>query len=563
MKIGLRFKILGGFLVIILLLLIVFLTNLIFQNQNAQILSSITQTVKNLSLVQDLDYYGRSADDSGSFYLLSQSSTAKQDAMAKYNNDVTTVNKDISLLKQGLSTSKENAYLQQFQQNWNAYLSQNQQAFTLYQQGKKVSAQNNYVQASFDPVIQPLLSLTTIEKQKNSARQEAMASFRAYSSMVGLIIVIISLLIGLIMAWVLSSRITKSILAIRDAAKKVADGDLSIERLQPKSKDEVADLVQSINDMVDNLRQLIHQMAEMAQQVAASSQELSASADETTKATNQIAVSIQQVAQGAEQQKLSSRESATAMEEISNGIQHIAERSSDISQSSQDANRLADEGQQSIENAERQMESIKQSVDNTSNQIQQLEAYSLHIGQIIETIKGIAEQTNLLSLNAAIEAARAGEHGKGFAVVAEEVRKLAEESANSAKEITKLVEEIQANTQKSVISMRKVTEETMNGVGVIQQAGDSFGKILTATKSLSAQVEEVTAASEQISATTQEVTASIEGMSQISGQSSDEAQNVAASSEEQLATMQEITASADALSKLAQSLRQAISRFNL
>ena len=378
------------------------------------------------------------------------------------------------------------------------------------------------------------------------------------SIIIGVIVVLISLV-----SLIYFRRVIAPIPLISGSLRRIAKGDLTGNQVDVKRADEVGVLSDATNEMASQLKHLIANVAETSEHVAAASQELTASADETAQATNQIAISIQDVAGGADKQMTSTREGAHAMEGIAASIQHVADTTMVVSQSSVETTQMADEGNRSILDAVSQMQSINKSVDNTAGYMKVLHEHSQKVGQIIESITGIAEQTNLLALNAAIEAARAGDQGRGFAVVAEEVRKLAEESAKSAGEITKIIQDIQANTTMSVSAMEQVTVETRQGIEVIDNAGRIFAKILLSTQSVSRQAQEVMAASEEISATTEEITATMEDMAKISENASLEAQSVAAASEEQLASMQEVTASASALSKMAQDLQQLLSQFTI
>ena len=388
------------------------------------------------------------------------------------------------------------------------------------------------------------------------------SSLSTSSLSIAIVIGVIVAVIGIVALFYLR-RVIAPIPVISGKLRQIAGGDLTGAAMSLQRSDEVGTLAQAINEMADQLKRLIASVAETSEHVAAASQELTASAEETAKATNQIAASIQDVAGGADKQMAGTKEGARAMEGIAASIERVADTTTAVSQASVETTRMADEGNRSIQEAVTQMRSIHESVERTSGLMAVLHEHSQKIGQIIESITGIAEQTNLLALNAAIEAARAGDQGRGFAVVAEEVRKLAEESAASAREITHIIQGIQSNTSASVSAMAQVTAKTRQGIEVIDKAGQTFAKILQATQNVSRQVQEVMAESEEISAATEEITATMDDMAKISEGASVEAQTVAAASEEQLASMEEITASATALSKLAQEVQQLLSKFTI
>ncbi|MFC4766447.1 methyl-accepting chemotaxis protein [Effusibacillus consociatus] len=372
----------------------------------------------------------------------------------------------------------------------------------------------------------------------------------------------ISILVLVGLAYFLLNHLLKEIPSILDKIKSLADGDLTVQ-IQRKSDDEVGQLAQAVETMRMNLRNLIAQVGSSAEQVAASAEELTASAQQSSKASEQIAAAIEEVASNAEHQTQSTVESSKAMQEMAIGISRIAENASNVSQASQDTTAKAELGNQSMRQAVRQMDSISASVEDSKAAILHLNQKSQEIDKILEVITGIAAQTNLLALNAAIEAARAGEAGRGFAVVADEVRKLAEQSAESAKQISDLVMEIQKETATSVTSMDQVVKEVHNGIAAVHEAEINFKGILESMKKVDDQIQDMSATAEELSAGSEEVAASVTEISRMAEQTAVNTQNVAASTEEQLASMEEISASAQSLSRMAQELQQIISKFNM
>lgn len=380
------------------------------------------------------------------------------------------------------------------------------------------------------------------------------------------LIILGAILVGAVISFYEARYFSKPIITLSKWANQLAEGNLSTDVIQAnlaRRNDEVGELSDSFSKMAQNLRNIVDSISNTADHVASTAEELSASAEETAKATNQIADSIQEVASGAEKQATGTSEASKAMEDMTTGVHHIAETSSAVADSATNAASTAEDGKLLVENTIHQMESIYSSISDTEGLVKELNQHSQSIGQIVDVITGIAGQTNLLALNAAIEAARAGEEGRGFAVVAEEVRKLAEQSADSAQQIVSIIAEVQSGTEKSLASMELAMEKAKAGLTAIQDTGHSFNNILNETKVVANQVQEVSLTSKRISEATGQVASSIEEMASISLQSSANAQNVSAASEEQLASIEEIAGSANSLSESAQELQRAISQFRL
>ncbi|MBP2242078.1 methyl-accepting chemotaxis protein [Cytobacillus eiseniae] len=378
-----------------------------------------------------------------------------------------------------------------------------------------------------------------------------------------IILSVLAVVVGGTLSIIISRQISNPVKRMAITAEMIAAGDLTQNKIQVKTKDEIASLAQAFNEMTSNLRQVIQNINASAEQVAAASEELYETTEQASQAIEHIASSIQEVASGAEVQVTSSKENAIAMEGISIGTQKISESTSSVRDSVREATSLSSQGNESIHQAVLQMETIEKVVENTTLAIQHLNERSLEIGTIIEVITSIANQTNLLALNAAIEAARAGEHGKGFTVVAEEVRQLAEQSKNSADQIVKLIHEIQVDTNIVNKNMDENIKEVALGKSVINTTGEAFGKISNAVEKVNAQTQEVAGTAEQISANTQQVSASVEQLTYIAKEASDKSQSVAAASEEQLASIEEISASSESLSQLAQELQGIVAKFKI
>ncbi|MCI2252819.1 methyl-accepting chemotaxis protein [Domibacillus sp. PGB-M46] len=377
-----------------------------------------------------------------------------------------------------------------------------------------------------------------------------------------LIASLLSILLFAGLAILISRMITHPIRAIQELMSQAQKGDLTVAGTYA-SRDELGQLTASFNDMTNGLRDVIRQVAETAEQVAASSEELNANSEETTRATELIANTMEEMASGSDSQLRQVSDTTATMNELADGVQQIARNAHSVSETAAGAIERATAGNTSIRQAVNQMGSINTTFDGLSGVIQGLGRRSNEIGQIIDSITAIAAQTNLLALNAAIEAARAGEQGRGFAVVADEVRKLAEESAQSASQISELISAIQAETAQAVEAMKSATAEVQGGIDVVHNAGGSFADITSAIGDVTGQIQEVSAAVQQMAAGTEQVVASMDQIHSISEKAAASTENVSAASEEQMASMEEIAASARSLAVMATHLQEMTRRFTV
>ncbi|MCR8642621.1 methyl-accepting chemotaxis protein [Paenibacillus sp. N1-5-1-14] len=342
--------------------------------------------------------------------------------------------------------------------------------------------------------------------------------------------------------------------------KKAQQGDLTVQGTY-ESKDELGQLTTDFNLMIQSQRKIVISISQNAETLSASTQEMLAGAQQSTEVNTKIAADMNQVAEGANIQLVNAQESVRSMEEVAVGIQRIAEFSSNVLESSVDAAQKANEGNISIQRAIGQMAAIRETVYESSVVTQQLGARTNEIGKITQVISNIATQTNLLALNAAIEAARAGEHGKGFAVVANEVRQLAEQSNQSAKDIITLIRSIQKESEQAAAMMTKGNQVVNEGTLIMGEVGQAFDNILKRVEHVADQMQEVSAASEQMSASSEEITASLNQMEDISVQSNTNVQHAASASQSQLIALGEVNHALTEMASMAQDLQEMTTRF--
>ncbi|UFJ40573.1 methyl-accepting chemotaxis protein [Brevibacillus humidisoli] len=378
-----------------------------------------------------------------------------------------------------------------------------------------------------------------------------------------LVVLSVCLLIGIIFISLFSRQVSRPLIQMSAAAKRVSEGDLTVEPLKVASKDELGQLASGFNTMMENMRDLLTKVVESTHHVASTSEQLSASAEQTGKAAEQITQSIQEIATGSETQLSGVEKTERAVHEITDGIRHIATTAAVVAEASAHSAVQAEAGNHSLQKVVQQMESITRLVGESDHTIMRLLERSAEIGEILEVIRGIAGQTNMLALNAAIEAARAGELGKGFAVVADEVRKLAEQSEQSSQKIADLIHEIQEDTSASAVSMGQIQQEVGQGMEAVSDTEGKFRAIVESLQQVSEQVKEVSAVAGQMSANTEHVSATVGEITRIARDSADSAQNVAAAGEEQLASMEEITSSSHTLAQMAEELGRLVGRFRV
>jgi methyl-accepting chemotaxis protein len=343
-----------------------------------------------------------------------------------------------------------------------------------------------------------------------------------------------------VLAAFISFTVTRGIVRpLRHAAAmadRIAAGDLGSDgHTSGESNDEIGKLLAS-------LRRMREELAHTVQAIVADSRRINSSADA-------LSASAQQVAASTSSQSQSTASAAAAVEQLTVSIDHVGGNADDASTRAVEAGKLADSGNSDVDGATRHIGEVVASVDATAKDIQALSAQVQRIGSIATVIKEVADQTNLLALNAAIEAARAGEQGRGFAVVADEVRKLAERTTQSVREISSTIDAIRVGAEAAVVGMEKSRDVVSGVADAAGSAASSMLGICIATEQVRQSIGEISGALREQRTASTELARNVESIAQMS--------------EENSAAVDQVAATARALAGVSSSLAGTVARFRL
>ena len=333
----------------------------------------------------------------------------------------------------------------------------------------------------------------------------------------------------------LQEYLDRSTQLILTAIDSFTQGDLTVTIDKEREGDVIAKIIDSFNKMVKSQEEIIIQIDDAVGATASASAEISASAEE--------------MAAGAQEQSSQTSEVAISVEHVTETIMQTTENTSQAAENANHSKEIAENGGKVFTQLENGMNNIAEVVIQSSEIVNKLGQSSEKIGEIIQVIDEIADQTNLLALNAAIEAARAGEQGRGFAVVADEVRKLAERTTKSTKEIAEMIKTIQDETHNAVNSMEKGRNEVEVGKVSVKEAGKSLSEIIETSNNVMSIINNVAEASKGEADEAEQIRLNISGINTVAQETAIGVEQIAVASED--------------LNKLTENLQSLISKFTL
>jgi methyl-accepting chemotaxis protein len=389
--------------------------------------------------------------------------------------------------------------------------------------------------------------------QMSALRENGTARFYLICVLAGVFIAGLTLM-------VVQSFILKPLEEFLEAMERASQGDLNVI-IQGKYSGDFQLLGRHFNFMLESLRVSVNQLKKSSEETLHLAEQLTQTIQQMHGATEEVSATIQNISKGAEEQAMKVQEAFNIIDKMAGNIQTSAELLNNTEKVVSRSKNASAAGSQAVQKTTVQMNAIHEVVQNSAREVTELGTRSKTIGKVVDVITHIADQTNLLALNAAIEAARAGEYGRGFAVVAEEVKKLADGSAEAANQIGVMIREIQKEISTVVTSMSAGAGRVTEGLAVVAEGGEALKEIQSASDEVANQVQEISRSFENQADQAGKVVEAITNIVAVSEENASATQEISASTEELTASMESMVAAARQLEGVAQRLKEASSNF--
>ena len=366
--------------------------------------------------------------------------------------------------------------------------------------GADASAGDKAVQGIDRATSEQMGLLVTQLHERSKSQSQAISASAERTVWLGTAVLLgASVLIALLSLWLVNRNLITPIKSLIEHIGRLSQGNFG-QRVDTSRRDELGNLAVAANTLRDFLADTFTRLQRSTSELDSASGEL-----------NAIATLM---AQGTAEQFSRTDQVATAMHEMSATAQQVASHAADAANAADDADHSAQQGSTVMQSTIQTITAMSGEIANTAEVIRRLETDSGRIGKVLEVIRGIADQTNLLALNAAIEAARAGEAGRGFAVVADEVRTLAQRTAQSTAEIHQIIDTVQTGALNAVKAIENGQSRSEAGVQQVTEAGQMLDRITHAVEAIrdmnrqiATAAEEQTSVAEDISRNLTEITA--------------------------------------------------------
>ena len=392
----------------------------------------------------------------------------------------------------------------------------------------------------------------TVFAAQSAAMKELVDKLNEKQSFVFLVVTILSALtiimvLGLIYWY--SRKLSRRLNNLQNEVAAVSHLDLSRKDSHATLNDEIGDMAEAVIAMKQALRGIVGLVRNNADNLAASSEELTSTVEEQLRASDVIAKTAGDISAGSAQNTSNITGISAVIEEVTAGAEEMNASAAEVNNNTQKAVADANQGMDLIHRVVSQNETIERSMKEITDVSASLVDGSAKIQDIVTVINNIAGQTNLLALNAAIEAARAGDAGRGFAVVAEEVRKLAEQSAQATSHIGEIIRKMTADIEFSVNVVNKANDEVAAGKVAAADTTKGFEAINDKLGQVQDGMAQISHAIDETAKGMQEIVSNVQNISAVAEETSAATQTVAAAAQEQNASLNEVTSSAEALAK--------------
>lgn len=374
----------------------------------------------------------------------------------------------------------------------------------------------------------------------------------------------ISILITIILALFLARSIVKPIkfLVRRFESLSESGGDLT-NKINIKTEDELQDLGDALNKFIDNIKEIVVQTISSSEKINNFSDAFRISIEESMNKMNEIDNSVHSIASGVGKESENLSQISEIVENISEDIIKKEDNISIINNSFGETKNLVLRGLEAVDNQNKKTHENLEAFNKVNKVVSDLASQAKEVQLILDTIKNISSQTNMLALNAAIEAARAGEYGKGFSVVAEEVKKLAEETDESASNISSILNRITSDTELALKEIKAAGVIAEDQKSAVEVTGKTFSEIAEEVEKMAENVDKVTSSLKEISGSTFEMKDNIKSISLLSEENAIMGEEVALSCDEQSKLMMEMSVTVEELSKLSHNMADNISKFKV